>query len=363
MKSKFFLLIISIFIFIIGCNGNNNSDKQSDDELINNPVEEADEEEETPDDTEEDNDNQETFTSVIDQYGQLSIDGNKIVDKNNNPVQLRGMSFFWSQWIGKYYNRETVKWLKEDWQCNVVRAAMAVDAPDGYIDNPDLEKQKVMAVIDAAIEENIYVIVDWHSHHAEDYLEEAKSFFSELAQKYGNYPHIIYEPYNEPLDVSWNEVLKPYHEAVIKSIREHDPDNLIICGTRSWSQRVDEVVGNKIDDPNVAYTLHYYAATHKQPLRDIATTALNGDVPIFVTEYGVSEASGDGSINEAETNTWWDYLDEHKISWCNWSIADKEELSAALKPGAGVQGGWAETELTQSGIMVRNELKENNPLY
>src|SRR5690606_4515605 len=262
MKSNFFLLIISIlFIFIISCNGSNNSDKQSDDELINNPVEEVDEEEETPDDTEEDNDNQETFSSVIDQYGQLSIDGNKIVDKNNNPVQLRGMSFFWSQWIGKYYNKEAVKWLKEDWQCTVVRAAMAVDAPDGYTANPDLEKQKVMAIIDAAIEENIYVIVDWHSHHAEDYLEEAKAFFSELAQKYGDYPHIIYEPYNEPLDVSWNIVLKPYHEAVIESIREYDPDNLIICGTRSWSQRVDEVVGNKIDDPNVAYTLHYYAAT------------------------------------------------------------------------------------------------------
>ena len=360
MKSKFFLLIISTFIFVTGCNGSDNSDKQqSEDELLNNP--EA-HEEETPEVVEEDDENPETFSSVVDQYGQLTINGNKIVDKNGTPVQLRGMSFFWSQWIGKYYNKETVKWLKDDWQCTVVRAAMAVDDNDGYLTNPDLEKQKVMAVIDAAIEEDIYVIVDWHSHHAEDYLDEAKAFFSELAQKYGEYPHIIYEPYNEPLDVSWSHVLKPYHEAVIEAIREHDPDNLIICGTRSWSQRVDEVVGNKIDDPNVAYTLHYYAATHMQPLRDIATTALNGDVPIFVTEYGVSEASGDGTINETEANIWWDFLDTHKISWCNWSVADKEELSAALKPGASAQGSWEESELTQSGIMVRNELK-NNPAY
>ena len=362
MKSRI-ILLVSAFIFIMGCNKNNDSgSQQNDDEPINKP-EEVSEEDENPEETGEVNEDQETFSSVVDQYGQLSVSGNKIVDKSGNPVQLRGMSFFWSQWIGKYYNKEAVAWLKDDWQCTVVRAAMAVDANDGYIANPDLEKQKVMAVIDAAIEENIYVIVDWHSHHAEDYLDEAKAFFSEIAQKYGDYPHIIYEPYNEPLDVSWNIVLKPYHEAVIESIREYDPDNLIICGTRSWSQRVDEVVGNKIDDPNVAYTLHYYAATHMQPLRDIATNALNGGVPIFVTEYGVSEATGDGTINETEANIWWDFLDTHKISWCNWSVADKEELSAALKPGASAQGGWEESELTQSGIMVRKELKENNPEY
>lgn len=364
MRSKIFILFISTCIFIVGCKGNNNSEnRKSGDELINDPSLEVTEEGQNPEEGKDVLENSENFNSVVEQHGQLSISGNKIINKEGNPVQLRGMSLFWSQWIGKYYSQETIKWLKEDWQCTVVRAAMAVEAPDGYLVNPDVEKQKIMTVIDAAIEEGMYVIVDWHSHHAEKYLPEAKAFFSELAQKYGDYPHIIYEPYNEPLDVSWNEVLKPYHEEIIKAIREHDPDNLIICGTRSWSQRVDEVVGNKIDDPNVAYTLHYYAATHKQPLRDIAKTALNGDVPIFVTEYGVSEASGDVSINEGEANVWWDFLDEHNISWCNWSVADKEELSAALKPGASTQGGWKESELTQSGVMVRNELKENNPKY
>lgn len=301
--------------------------------------------------------------SFVADHGQLRIEGTKIVDKDGEPVQLRGTSFFWSQWAGEYYTTETVKWLKEDWQCNVVRAAMGIDeGGDAYIANPDREKQKVFTVIDAAIAEGIYVIVDWHSHHAEDYVAEAKSFFDEVSKKYGDTPNIIYEPYNEPLDVSWTE-LKAYHEDVLASIRSNDPDNIVICGTRTWSQRVDEVIGNKIDDPNVAYTLHYYAATHKQELREIAQQAIDAGVPIFVTEYGVSEASGGGSIDIAEASTWWDFMDTNGIGWCNWSIVDKEELSAALQPGASTTGAWTTDQLTQSGNMVRDEIKANNPNY
>lgn len=309
------------------------------------------------------NDNNSSFSSVVEENGQLRILNGILVNKNNAPIQLRGMSFFWSQWIGKYYTEDTVKWLKDDWQCTVVRAALAVDEDSGYLTNPEIEKQKVFTVIDAAIENGLYVIVDWHSHHAEDYIEEAKSFFAEVSEKYGDVPNIIYETYNEPLDVSWTTVLKPYHETIIAEIRKNDPDNLIICGTRTWSQRVDEVIGNKIDDVNVAYTLHYYAATHKQELRAIAKNALDNNIPIFVTEYGVSEASGDGSIDNVEAEAWWSFLDENNISWCNWSIADKEELSAALKPNASANGGWPLDMLTTSGTMVREELKKKNSKY
>ena len=301
--------------------------------------------------------------SAVSVHGSLQVSGNKLLDQHGEPVQLRGMSLFWSQWMGQFYTPEVVRWLKQDWHCNVVRAAMAVER-EGYLSNPEVEKQKVYTVIEAAIEEGIYVIVDWHSHHAEDQVEEAQRFFSEVAQRYGRYPNIIYEPYNEPLqDVSWSEVIKPYHQQVIAAIRAYDLDNLIICGTRTWSQDVDEVIGDTLDDNNVAYTLHYYAATHKQSLRDKAQKALDNGIPIFVTEFGVSEASGDDSIDAEEARTWWDFLEQHQISWCNWSVADKEELSAALKPGASGQGGWPLTQITTSGTMVRKEIRAKNPTY
>jgi len=304
-----------------------------------------------------------TQNTAVKQHGQLKVMGNKLVDQNDQTVQLRGMSFFWSQWMGQYYTSEVVNWLKEDWQSNIVRAAMGVDETDGYLTNPEIEKQKVFQIIDSAIKEGLYVIVDWHSHHAENYIEEAKIFFKEVAQKYGSYPNIIYEPYNEPINSAWATVLKPYHEEIIATIRAHDPDNLIICGTRFYSQRVDDIIGNKIDDPNVAYTFHYYAASHKQEMRDLVQKAIDNNIPVFVTEFGISEASGDGSIDENEANLWWDFLDKNKISWCNWSIADKDELSAALLPGASTRGKWKDDEISLSGKIIRKELREKNPLY
>ena len=374
MKIKFLkLLLLSFLISTTSCS-TSVEDILVEDEISENVEEETQEEEEEEEEnensqetSEEENSNGEentTSTSFVADHGQLRVRGAKIVDKNGETVQLRGMSFFWSQWMGKYYNAEIVKWLKDDWQCNIVRVAMGVDeGGEAYIANPEIEKQKAYAVIDAAIAEGIYVIIDWHTHHGEDYITEAKIFFDEVSKKYGDTPNIIYETYNEPLDVSWETVLKPYHEEVIATIRNNDADNLIICGTRTWSQRVDEVIGKTIDDTNIAYTLHYYSATHDQDLRDIAQKAIDNDIAIFVTEYGITEADGGGTFNSDESQKWWDFLDENSIGWCNWSIADKEELSAALKPGASTAGEWSENDLTASGAIIRAEIKAKNPNY
>lgn len=288
-------------------------------------------------------------------HGQLSTQGANIVNSNGDPVQLFGMSLFWSQWMGKYYTSETVAWLKDDWKCSVVRAAMGIEH-GGYLNNPEKEKQKVFTVVDAAIRQGIYVIVDWHDHHAENHQDAAVKFFSEVAQKYGNHPNIIYEIYNEPLDVSWNEVIKPYSQAVINAIRQHDPDNLIACGSRQWSQRVDEAAADPIEQPNIVYTLHFYASTHKEQLRQLARSAIEKGVPLMVTEFGITEASGDGFIDENEARAWWDFMDKHKISWCNWSVADKKENAAALKPGTNLFG-WDEAALTRSGTIIRTEIR------
>lgn len=295
----------------------------------------------------------------VDQFGQLKVVGNTIVDEKGNPAQLRGMSLFWSQWKGKYYTPETVSWLKRDWGCTVVRAAMAIEM-DGYLENPEYEKTKVITVVDAAIREGLYVIIDWHDHHGEQHQKEAEAFFGEMAQRYGKYPNVIYELYNEPLDVSWSVVLKPYHQAVIDTIRHYDPDNLIICGTPNWSQDVDFAANDPLEGNNIAYTLHFYATTHRQELRSKALRALEKGIALMVTEYGTTEASGDGVVDKTETQVWWQFLDDHHISWCNWSITDKNESSAALKSGASPQGGWQQEDITESGLFVRNAIRQKN---
>jgi endoglucanase len=294
---------------------------------------------------------------IVDQYDKLSVKGNQIVDKNGNAVQLKGISFFWSQWIGKYYNYNTVKWLRDDWHCSVIRAAMAIEE-GGYLTNPVSEEQKVDSVVNAAIKLGIYVVIDWHDHHAQRRTVQAQNFFAEIAKKYGQYPNIIYETFNEPLNISWTDSIKPYHIAVIDSIRKYDPDNIIVCGTRAWSQNVDEASLSPIERTNIAYTLHYYAATHKQWLRNKALTAVNNGIALFVTEFGTCEHTGDGMIDYDESRIWWKFLNQHKISWCNWVIADHKQTSAALKPNASANGGWDSTMLTPSGKLVRLELRK-----
>lgn len=333
---------LAITFSLISCGGSDEGDTTIDDDITSLP--------------------QSPLNSFVGRTGGISTQGNKLVDQNGDIIQLRGMSLFWSNFVqgGKYYNKSLVTWLKNDWSINIVRAAMGVEDDGGFLSNPNREREKVYRVIEAAIEEGIYVIVDWHSHFAEDHQEEAIAFFSEVAQKYGDYPNVIYEIYNEPIDSDWDRDLVPYHNAVIRAIRRHDPDNLVVCGTPFFSQRVDDVVGNEIDDVNVAYTLHYYASSHGQGLRDIAQTAIDANLPLFVTEYGTTEASGDGRIDVNEANIWWDFMDDNDISWCNWAISDKREESAAVINGASALGGWPENQITTSGNLVRDELKAKN---
>lgn len=296
----------------------------------------------------------------VERHGRLSVKGNRILDQGGNPVQLRGMALYWSQWKGQFYNAATVKWLVDDWKCNIVRASMAVEN-GGYLSNPEAEKNKVKVVVQAAIDLGIYVIIDWHDHNAMNHTSQAKAFFEEMARLYGKYPNVIYETYNEPLNNhTWAGQIKPYHLAVIPSIRAQDPDNIIVCGTRSWSQDVDEASKDPIPGENIAYTLHYYAATHKGALRDKAAAALRNGVALMVTEYGTAEANGSGMLDAGESKRWWAWLDANMISHCNWSIADLTETTAALRPGASPQGGWSLSNLSASGVLVREEIRTKN---
>lgn len=304
-------------------------------------------------------DEQTDTKTVVNHFGLIKAKGNQLIDKNDKPVVLRGMSLFWSQWGGSYYNEKIIQWLRDDWKCTVVRTAMGIES-GGYLENKNAELQKVYTVVDAAIKYGIYVIIDWHDHNAQNHLAQAKDFFKTIAQKYGDKANIIYEIYNEPLQVSWTNVIKPYLVEVIKEIRQYDPDNLIVVGTPTWSQDVDVAAKDPVVDNNVAYSLHFYTSTHKESLRIKAKAALNIGVALFVNEFGISEASGTGNIDLTETSLWIKFMTDNNLSSCNWSIIDKNESSAALKTGASATGNWKDSDLTDSGKYNREYIRMLN---
>jgi len=296
----------------------------------------------------------------------LSVKGRNIINSNGIPVSFAGNSFFWSNnyWSGHhFYNAEVVNWLKTDWKSTIVRCAVAADEDikGGYFDDKEANLKRIDAVIDAAIANNMYVIIDWHSHHAHLQTQEAIAFFTRMATKYGKYPNVIYEIYNEPLKVSWHTVIKPYAEKVIAAIRKIDPDNLIVVGTPNWSQDVDIAAENPITNyKNIAYTLHFYAASHKDKLRAKAQLAIDKGLPIFVTEWGTVKANGGGNVAAISTQKWMQFLKKYHISHCNWSVNDKDEGASILKPKANKTGYWKEEDLTPSGKLVRQIIRNWN---
>lgn len=292
-------------------------------------------------------------------HGNLKVVGTQLQDEHGQPIVLRGMSYGWHNFWPQYYNAGTVKWLHQDWDCTVLRAAMGVDPAKGYIQDPAGSTAIIEKVVDAAIKEGIYVLIDFHSHHV--HLHEAKTFFTAMAKKYGRQPNVIYEIFNEPdNNTNWPEV-KAYSQEVVATIRAIDPDNIILIGSPHWDQDVNVAA----DDPltnvsNVMYTCHFYAATHKQSLRDRCDYALKKGLPIFISESAGMEASGDGPLNMPEWQAWIDWAESHKISWVTWSVSDKDETCSVLKTTANQNGGWAVSDLKESGIKTRDFLRKYN---
>ena len=292
-------------------------------------------------------------------HGQLSVQGTQLVDKNNNPIVLRGMSFGWHSMWPRFYNEKAVDWLRRDFNCNVVRAAMGIELGKmAYLKEPQFSKDKIEAVIKGAIKSDIYVIIDWHSHNIN--LEEAKLFFAEMSQKYGKHPNVIYEIFNEPDYESWPEI-KDYAEEVIKVIRENDANNIILIGSPRWDQEVDLPAADPIKGyDNLMYTMHFYAATHGKELRDRTDEAIKSGLPIFISESAGMEATGDGSLDYKAWQEYIDWMEERKLSWITWSVSDKDETCSVLQKSAKSEGKWKQKDLKESGIKVRELLRKYN---
>lgn len=293
--------------------------------------------------------------SPVERYGWLRIRDGVLGGEGADRVKLTGVSLFWSQWGERFFNREVVRWLREDWGVNLIRAPVGVHA-EGALDNPHREIDRALRVVDACLGEGLYVILDWHAH--EPHTALAKTIFSEVVAQYGARANLIYELWNEPLPGhGWATHIKPHHEALIDLIRTAGGRGLIIAGTEHWSQGVDVAAADPLSDDNTAYALHFYSGSHGWRLRARARRALEAGITLFASEWGLSEASGDGRLNVAEARRWWRFLDNHGIGEACWSIMDRNESSAALLPGVISCGGWSEDALTPAGQILRRRIR------
>lgn len=304
-------------------------------------------------------------TTPVSQHGQLSVKNGQLVDKNGKGYQLRGMSTHGLTWFPEFVNESAFKTLRDDWNTNVVRLAMYVDEWGNgqcYMGNKSGSLELLEKGVDICIKLDMYVIIDWHVLNPGDpskYTNEAKSFFETVSKRYAKYPNVIYEICNEPNGgASWSGNIKPYAEKIIPVIRKNAPNSVIIVGTPTWSQEIDKPLSDPLSYKNVMYAFHFYAATHAGLRSNVENCVAQG-LPVFVSEFGTCDASGGGANDFNETQKWLSYFDKQGISYCNWSICNKDETCSALRPGTSANGNWSESDLTENGKWIRNWLKKH----
>lgn len=302
--------------------------------------------------------------SAVGQHGWLSVSGTDLVDQSGRKFQLRGMSTHGLAWFPDYVNYDTFEFLRDEWGANCIRLAMYSAEYNGYCTggNKTWLKSLVNNGVEYATELGMYVIIDWHvlgDRSPLTYKEEAKQFFDEMSGRYADYPNVLYEICNEPNGgTSWSEI-STYANEVIPIIRENSPDSVIIVGTPTWSQEVDKPAASPLRFDNVMYALHFYADTHRDGLRNTMESAIKSGAPIFITEFGMCDASGNGAVNESESNKWKDLIDKYNLSYMCWNLANKGESSSIIRSGCSKLSGWTDDDLSTQGRIIRSWLQND----
>ncbi len=292
-------------------------------------------------------------------HGALSVKGTDLVDKNGEKFQLYGMSTHGIAWFPQYVNLDAFRTLRNDWNTNCIRLAMYTAEYGGYCSGGDREslKELVKCGVEYASELGMYVIIDWHVLNDQDpnvYKEDAVAFFREMSSDYADYENVLYEICNEPNGSAIWDNIKAYASEIIPIIRENDSDAVILVGSPTWSQDIHQAAASPLEFDNIMYTLHFYAATHKDDLRSRMEECVGKGLPVFVSEFGMCDASGNGANDFEQTEKWLELIEKYNISFFCWNLANKDESSSVFLPSSTATSEWTEDDLNESGKWIRN---------
>jgi hypothetical protein len=296
----------------------------------------------------------------IEKHGWLSVVGTQLTDEHGEPIQLRGMSSHGLTWYPEYVNSGALAFAKEQ-GANLFRAAMYSDDYSGGYLHSEIERKFNKAVmyiaIENALEADMYVIADWHLLMDENPLKQtdaAVEFFSELSKRYANEPGIIYEICNEPNGgTTWNDI-KQYSDKVIPAIRENSPNAVILVGTPNYSHNILDVVDSRLNGDNIMYVYHYYSSLGARYF-DTLNTTMKSELPVFVTEWGVSENES-GELLTEDAGNFADYLNTNTISWAAWSFCNKDEPYSVIRSETSKFSGWTNNELSETGRLIFSKM-------
>lgn len=300
-------------------------------------------------------------------HGKLAVSGTDLVDASGSKFRLKGVSTHGLTWFADFVSKDTYQYFKDSFGINLVRFAMYTDTGDSYGYCSGGNKSEIEELlgkgVDAATDLGLYAIIDWHILNDNDpnmHIDDAKDFFDRISKKYASYGNVIYEIANEPNGgTTWDSV-KSYAETIIPIIRKNAPDAIIIVGTPTWSQDVDVAAADPItDQTNLMYAVHFYAATHKDDLRNKVQSALDSGLPVFVSEFGLCDASGNGSIDYDQSDAWFDLINDKNLSYAAWNISNKAETSSLFDSSCTKKSGFTDDDLSDSGRYIKEKIESS----
>ena len=303
----------------------------------------------------------------VENHGKLSVKGTDLVDKNGDKYQLKGLSTHGMTWFPQYVSEETFKTLRDDWGANLIRLAMYTDTGDSYGYCSGGDKAEIKKLLDDGVgyasDLGMYVIIDWHilnDNNPNNHIEDAKDFFNTVSKEYAEYDNVLYEICNEPNGgTTWTDV-KSYAETIIPVIRANDKDAIIIVGTPTWSQDVDIASEDPVTGyDNIMYAAHFYAATHKQELRDKISKAIDNGLPVFISEFSICDASGNGAIDYNEADAWFEFIDKYNLSYASWSLSNKAETASLFSSSSTTVSDFSESDISDTGKYIRDKILGN----
>ena len=303
------------------------------------------------------------MTTYFERHGALHVSGTQLMDAHDAPVQLRGVSTLGLAWYPEFVNGDGFRTLRDDWGANTVRLAMYTCEEGGYMTGGD--RASLEALIDKGVKLcaalGMYCIIDWHILSDGDpniHADAAEDFFRRVSARYANQPHVLYEICNEPngANVTW-PVVKRYARRIIPVIRANAPEAVILCGTPTWSQDVDLAAADPLEGENIMYSLHFYAATHRDALRAKAEKAIGMGLPVFIDEFSICDASGDGVIDYDSGAAWRELIGKYGLSYIAWSLSNRDESAALIRTDSKRVSDWTDADLTETGRWLRAALQ------
>jgi endoglucanase len=303
--------------------------------------------------------------SIVDYHGRLRTragDFRLYGEKSGQLAAPAGFSLDILKLRPEVYTAQTVHNLHTQYNAQLIRIAMDGFDQTGPTYNSDAYKNAISTVIDAAIAEGIYVVVSWEDlAFAQAGLSSGTrvsvetGFFNWLSQKYKNSPNLIYEIWSVPgYNLTWSEHIRPPCVAIINAIRQVDPINLIICPTPTFDTDFAAAAASPIPDVNLAYALQYFTFFKASSL--FMNPPYYG-MPIFISGWSAN-------LRDDYLNSFTSWLSSNPLPIAAWSIGTANDIGAQFEMGSFTRentnftGPWVDTELTTSGSIITQFVKQ-----